>query len=103
MKLVALGGAVIDHAITGWHNANLILNFPISLRGTIHPFDSARVMEWVETIRNDLKENLLARATVKASVKRGSKYAARQVLDRDDRSEERRVGKECRSRWSPYH
>ena len=25
-----------------------------------------------------------------------------QVLDRL-RSEERRVGKECRSRWSPYH
>ena len=24
-------------------------------------------------------------------------------LLRDDRSEERRVGKECRSRWSPYH
>ena len=23
--------------------------------------------------------------------------------DTDDRSEERRVGKECRSRWSPYH
>ena len=22
---------------------------------------------------------------------------------RDYRSEERRVGKECRSRWSPYH
>ena len=22
---------------------------------------------------------------------------------RDTRSEERRVGKECRSRWSPYH
>jgi len=25
------------------------------------------------------------------------------LLDPDDRSEERRVGKECRSRWSPYH
>ena len=25
------------------------------------------------------------------------------VLDDIDRSEERRVGKECRSRWSPYH
>src|SRR2546427_839340 len=25
------------------------------------------------------------------------------VLDRKSRSEERRVGKECRSRWSPYH
>ena len=26
-----------------------------------------------------------------------------QVLLKYDRSEERRVGKECRSRWSPYH
>ena len=24
-------------------------------------------------------------------------------VTRDRRSEERRVGKECRSRWSPYH
>ena len=24
-------------------------------------------------------------------------------LEIDGRSEERRVGKECRSRWSPYH
>ena len=31
--------------------------------------------------------------------KRGSDYAAKEVT----RSEERRVGKECRSRWSPYH
>ena len=28
---------------------------------------------------------------------------ARTLPKRDDRSEERRVGKECRSRWSPYH
>ena len=28
---------------------------------------------------------------------------ARVVLVDDARSEERRVGKECRSRWSPYH
>src|SRR3712207_9465498 len=25
------------------------------------------------------------------------------AVNRDGRSEERRVGKECRSRWSPYH
>ena len=25
------------------------------------------------------------------------------VVKREFRSEERRVGKECRSRWSPYH
>src|SRR2546422_1509792 len=28
---------------------------------------------------------------------------AAEVLKRYSRSEERRVGKECRSRWSPYH
>src|SRR5258708_14934336 len=28
---------------------------------------------------------------------------ALQLLKREARSEERRVGKECRSRWSPYH
>src|SRR2546422_2101223 len=28
---------------------------------------------------------------------------ARDLRFGDDRSEERRVGKECRSRWSPYH
>src|ERR1035438_7920407 len=27
----------------------------------------------------------------------------RYLTDQDARSEERRVGKECRSRWSPYH
>ena len=25
------------------------------------------------------------------------------TINKKDRSEERRVGKECRSRWSPYH
>ena len=30
-------------------------------------------------------------------------YGMLQGLDKSERSEERRVGKECRSRWSPYH
>ena len=33
-------------------------------------------------------------------------YATRDIKEGTkiiDRSEERRVGKECRSRWSPYH
>ena len=29
--------------------------------------------------------------------------SAAEMLDMATRSEERRVGKECRSRWSPYH
>ena len=27
----------------------------------------------------------------------------KQITNKNLRSEERRVGKECRSRWSPYH
>ena len=30
-------------------------------------------------------------------------YVEQQLEAGKDRSEERRVGKECRSRWSPYH
>ena len=30
-------------------------------------------------------------------------YTERNGIHIIDRSEERRVGKECRSRWSPYH
>ena len=30
-------------------------------------------------------------------------YGGNDNSDLGDRSEERRVGKECRSRWSPYH
>ena len=33
-----------------------------------------------------------------------AKYVAERYIDDSlTRSEERRVGKECRSRWSPYH
>ena len=32
-----------------------------------------------------------------------SKHLFLDITSRIDRSEERRVGKECRSRWSPYH
>ena len=63
------------------HNANLLLNFPVALSGKIHPLDSASVMEWAEIIRNDLKENLLTSASVKASNSRGGQFTARKTLD----------------------
>src|SRR2546421_3627681 len=34
---------------------------------------------------------------------RATAEAFTDVMELDHRSEERRVGKECRSRWSPYH
>src|ERR1051325_10410981 len=33
----------------------------------------------------------------------GPKGEVKRDFEKADRSEERRVGKECRSRWSPYH
>src|SRR2546425_3421240 len=43
-----------------------------------------------------------------ARFKPGPEWSIKEVLDHliyatASRSEERRVGKECRSRWSPYH
>src|SRR3989475_621459 len=32
-----------------------------------------------------------------------TRFVSDQLFLKKDRSEERRVGKECRSRWSPYH
>ena len=34
---------------------------------------------------------------------RGGRYVPVFQEEKNSRSEERRVGKECRSRWSPYH
>src|SRR5690349_24965608 len=46
--------------------------------------------------RRDRRVPTIARAT-------GSRRRSSSSLRRYARSEERRVGKECRSRWSPYH
>src|SRR3712207_7067411 len=47
----------------------------------------------------------LERAAVELHRLRGDQAALEPGGSRDqlERSEERRVGKECRSRWSPYH
>ena len=40
---------------------------------------------------------------VYSAIRRGKIRVNGKKENGDDRSEERRVGKECRSRWSPYH
>ena len=39
----------------------------------------------------------------KTTEKKSKKHNRSRQIIYKDRSEERRVGKECRSRWSPYH
>src|SRR5256885_7368916 len=69
-----------------------------------------------ESIRNDKRATRgrtalrieIPRLTPKpvSSVRRGEKTKSFAVISshsNEGRSEERRVGKECRSRWSPYH
>ena len=47
-------------------------------------------------------EALATETTARAGEDVGAIFVAQALFARD-RSEERRVGKECRSRWSPYH
>ena len=48
--------------------------------------------------KTTVPQNIISEDDVKIS------DSARKLVETArDRSEERRVGKECRSRWSPYH
>src|ERR1017187_385589 len=49
------------------------------------------------------KPQFIARFSLEKVAGRPNKAAAAAPPPSPDRSEERRVGKECRSRWSPYH
>src|SRR2546425_13263629 len=63
----------------------------------------------IEERERDLKRGATALADVDLTMPgrgqwRGALHIVTQIVDEIcDRSEERRVGKECRSRWSPYH
>ena len=54
----------------------------------------------VVAFRMSPEEDEVLEAKVKLSGLTKQEYIIRRLTDR---SEERRVGKECRSRWSPYH
>lgn len=64
-------------------NSNLLLNFPVSLNGTIHPVDSVRAIEWGKVIRQELANDLLKEAKASATNERSSRYAASKANDGD--------------------
>ena len=67
----------------------------------IETFTDSEVIEVLfsfGTSRSDCKE-----ASRAALARFGSLPAVLDAAPQRSRSEERRVGKECRSRWSPYH
>lgn len=62
-------------------NANLLLNFPVTLNGKIHPTDSTNAVEFYKKISNELSHNLLADAKVWADNERGRRFSASKVND----------------------
>ena len=65
----------------------------------------ATVSRKLERVRLELKDRVVAILKSGCVAKDGpqAQSGAPRQPGLDDRSEERRVGKECRSRWSPYH
>lgn len=64
-------------------NSTLLLNFPIDTDGLINPIDSARGVEFANTVRSVFKDNLAKNAKLTASNVRGKSkiYSANNVID----------------------
>ena len=77
-----------DRVLAGLHTAP---HQPEALAPTQQPLDAGAILfgDLAEMWRKDYVDNPMIRLAEPTRIK----Y----------RSEERRVGKECRSRWSPYH
>src|SRR5690348_17774761 len=56
--------------------------------------------DWSSDVCSSDLGRVLAEAQAQHLAAGGTRF---RTLTRELRSEERRVGKECRSRWSPYH
>ena len=54
-------------------------------------------------LRSLFEKNSLVTTTLRAKVLKNDAMSLISKGAKTTRSEERRVGKECRSRWSPYH
>ena len=114
-------------ALSGWRRALVSRLDEVSRFLGDHDLSDAAVQGQLDSLREQLGQQKLIVAFV-AEFSRGKSElinaiffadAGRRILpatpgrttmcpvelawDADERSEERRVGKECRSRWSPYH
>nr|WP_245543507.1 alpha-L-fucosidase [Hoylesella buccalis] len=63
------------------HNANLLINFPVNKEGRIHPTDSARIIAMHQRVTNELADNLLRGARIKASEERGRRFGVKALTD----------------------
>src|SRR5258708_4707230 len=85
-----------DAVVEGFYTTPVQLHHPLETHGNTVSWTSDEVTAWASTqgvgsVANDLASH--------ANVPQSQVHAICEFM----RSEERRVGKECRSRWSPYH
>src|SRR5256885_11891492 len=93
--------AVGDDVIEGTHDPVAVLIIDDQRRNELHG---------VAAVASDLRQDLVlleqrdGDELAEQSLARRLQHVPRCLeLERAGRSEERRVGEECRSRWSPYH
>ena len=69
----------------------------------IYQQTAEEVLERVESRESGLTDEQVRRSREKCGWNELAEGKKKSILQIFFRSEERRVGKECRSRWSPYH
>ena len=62
------------------HNGTFLLNFPVDKDGLIHPIDSAHAVDYHKLVAAELSNNLLKKASIKASNVRDKKLFGTQNL-----------------------
>ena len=76
------------------------------LQHTLFDYEVTKTEKDKELSEQNLVESFLSAKRIEGCSEKTLKYynaTIQSMLDSIGRSEERRVGKECRSRWSPYH
>ena len=69
-----------------------------------HPYTLICALDWGAWLHQFRREGPATQAQAEMAMPISSEYGFVEWLAHEQiRSEERRVGKECRSRWSPYH
>ena len=101
MGALALIGAIFDSSSSNDNKAKRLLHPVLKILG----IGEGETMH-TETPEEDLKEAIKVYYEILKRVFESETADQRKqtlISDTPSRSEERRVGKECRSRWSPYH
>src|SRR2546425_8353845 len=86
-----------------WCELPADLETPISMFLKMRADGHAFLLESVEGGERIGRYSFIGSGPVMTIISRGDQVDIRTASGSQRRSEERRVGKECRSRWSPYH